>query len=211
VARVGAEKNHVCIYISAGIKHSTEKSRHKTQTGSRRGIAHPLNTQWPCVADVRARLYPERCFYYSADTNYERDGILIWPPLPAPPLHPLSPFIRLIDDERNSRIPLIPLEESCRRLFRRVALFALLDRCAIQVDEESGDRGWRHKDAAGTRRIKKQGSTQGLSRTVSINDTNEGLGVSTIQSFASPSARRITRTQPSYRDRYPRYVYNVGE
>lgn len=35
VARVGAEKNHVCIYISAGINHSTEKSQHKTQTGSR--------------------------------------------------------------------------------------------------------------------------------------------------------------------------------
>lgn len=52
VARVGAEKNHVCIYISAGINHSTEKSRHKTQTGSQRGTAHPLNTQWPYVADV---------------------------------------------------------------------------------------------------------------------------------------------------------------
>lgn len=50
--RVGAEKNHVCIYISAGINHSAEKSRHKTQTGSQRGTAHPLNTQWPYVADV---------------------------------------------------------------------------------------------------------------------------------------------------------------
>lgn len=51
-ARVGAEKNHVCIYISTGINHSTEKSRHKTQTGSQRGTAHPLNTQWPYVPDV---------------------------------------------------------------------------------------------------------------------------------------------------------------
>lgn len=62
VARVGGEKNHVCIYISAGINHSTEKSRHKTQTGYQRGTAHPLNTQWPYVAGVRthARLPPCR-------------------------------------------------------------------------------------------------------------------------------------------------------
>lgn len=78
VARVGAEKNHVCIYISAGINHSTEKSRHKTQTGSQRGTAHPLNTQWPYVAAVRTRIYTltEKCFYYSP-VNYERDGIPI--------------------------------------------------------------------------------------------------------------------------------------
>lgn len=84
--RVGAEKNHVCIYISAGINHSTEKSRHKTQTGSQRGTAHPLNTQWPYVPDVHTprpllpplpRPLAEKCFYYSP-VNYGRDSIRVF-------------------------------------------------------------------------------------------------------------------------------------
>lgn len=63
VARVGAEKNHVCIYISAGINHSTEKSQHKTQTGSR---ARDSTSVEYAMADVLV-YYPltEKCFYYS--------------------------------------------------------------------------------------------------------------------------------------------------
>jgi len=118
----------------------------------------------------------ERCFYYSPDTNYERDGILVSPSPPPPPAVVYSTHRerfafppRLGEDSIDSA-----LEESSYFAYFAVMSPFFTGSLRDGWYEKSGDRRERRRkeDAARSRGIKKQGSR------VSINDTKEGLGLS---------------------------------
>lgn len=103
VARVGAEKNHVCIYISAGINHSTEKSQHKTQTRSR--ARDSTSVEYAMAVCSRCTPLPKNAFIiHQRITNATVYAFT--------PAFTLSALTRLIDDvfDSKSLVPMI----SCR-------------------------------------------------------------------------------------------------